>query len=157
MTRKQRTDTLAGELDTVAAMNNVPDLPEGVKLSNREEEILWRQMCSARLDEDLTEFHKLLLYKMVKLEVQIRQQQEILDVEGPIVMNHKSTAQVANPRLGAIDMLQRQQMTLIRSMSLANATDARTKNARAANAAAKQKSSAKASTRGSLLAIPGSK
>ena len=75
----------------------------------------------------------LLLAKVVRMEADIRKQQNTLDRSGVLVENRRGTV-VPNPLLAVIDTLERRQMAVIRSMSL-NQTDSdpRTLNGAAKN------------------------
>jgi len=55
--------------------------------------------------------------KAVRLEADIRKYQQQLDGEGAVVTNDRGTP-IVNPFLTVIDSLQRQQLALIRSLSL---------------------------------------
>jgi hypothetical protein len=62
------------------------------------------------------------------LEADIRKYQGLLDRSGPIIVNERGT-KVPNPFFAIIDNLQRQQLALIRSLSLNQQTqDPRTLN-----------------------------
>ena len=64
----------------------------------------------------------------MRLESDIRKHQTVLDAEGVVAKNDKGT-QIVNPMLTVIDSLQRQQLALIRSLSLnQTAQDPRTLN-----------------------------
>jgi hypothetical protein len=70
-----------------------------------------------------------LLAKAVRLEADIRKIQLTLDKSGPVIKNKRETL-VENPLLRVVDTLQRQQLAIIRSMSLNQTdTDPRTLNA----------------------------
>jgi hypothetical protein len=77
----------------------------------------------------------LLLAKVVRMEADIRRQQNTLDRSGVLVENKRGTV-VPNPLLAVIDTLERRQMAVIRSMSL-NQTDS---DPRTINGAAKNSS-----------------
>jgi hypothetical protein len=67
-----------------------------------------------------------LLAKVVRVEADIRKYQAMVDKIGPIMKNRRDTP-VENPLIRVIDTYQRQQLAIIRSMSLNNqGVDART-------------------------------
>jgi hypothetical protein len=69
-----------------------------------------------------------LLAKVVRLEADIRKYQVMLDTSGPLIKNKRETV-VENPLLRVIDTMQRQQLAIIRSMSLnQQGVDPRTMN-----------------------------
>jgi len=113
------------------AVGDIP-LPEGVELRSDEERVIWRQFTRARAREDWRDLDLLLLAKVVRVEADIRKHQETLDRSGVLIRNKRETL-IENPLLRVIDTLQRQQMAIIRSMSLnSSGTDNRTIQAQAA-------------------------
>lgn len=92
-------------------------LPAGVILRNEDEMVIWRQFTHARAREGWRDFDLLIVAKAVRLEADIRKYQRALDASSPIVKNEKGT-QIVNPFFSVIDNLQRQQLALIRSLSL---------------------------------------
>ena len=109
------------------AIESVP-LPQGVELRSDEEHVIWEQFTRARAREDWRDMDLLLLAKVVRMEADIRKHQDTLDRSGVLIQNKRGTL-IANPLLAVIDTLQRQQMAVIRSMSLnQQASDPRTLN-----------------------------
>lgn len=92
-------------------------LPAGVILRNADEMVIWEQFTRARAREGWRDFDLLIVAKAVRLEADIRKYQKALDASSPIVKNEKGT-QIVNPFFAVIDNLQRQQLALIRSLSL---------------------------------------
>ena len=113
---------LASELSEQVA------LPEGVSLRDDAEMVIWGQFTRARTREGWRDFDLLIVAKSVRLEADIRKYQGLLDRSGPIIVNERGT-KVPNPFFAIIDNLQRQQLALIRSLSLNQQTqDPRTLN-----------------------------
>lgn len=135
MSQKKRSDknsTSAAVRGFAEAMEDVP-LPEGVELRGDDEHVIWRQFTRARAMEDWRDMDLILLTKIVKMESDIRKNQVALDETGVLLENKRGTM-VANPLLTVIDMLERRQMAVIRSMSLnQQVSDPRTINASAKN------------------------
>ena len=134
------------------AIDGVP-LPQGVELRSDEEHVIWDQFTRARAREDWRDMDLLLLAKVVRMEADIRKHQETLDRSGVLIQNKRGTL-IANPLLAVIDTLQRQQMAVIRSMSLnQQASDPRT-----INGAAKASNDARQTINGfsddGLIAMP---
>ena len=134
------------------AIDSVP-LPQGVELRSDEEHVIWEQFTRARAREDWRDMDLLLLAKVVRMEADIRKHQDTLDRSGVLIQNKRGTL-VANPLLAVIDTLQRQQMAVIRSMSLnQQASDPRT-----INGAAKASNDARQTINGfsddGLIAMP---
>lgn len=103
-------------------------LPAGVILRTEAEMVIWEQFTRARAREGWRDFDLLIVAKAVRLEADIRKYQQALDKSSPIVKNEKGT-QIVNPFFSVIDGLQRQQLALIRSLSLnQTAQDPRTLN-----------------------------
>lgn len=134
------------------AIDSVP-LPQGVELRSDEEHVIWEQFTRARAREDWRDMDLLLLAKVVRMEADIRKHQDTLDRSGVLIQNKRGTL-IANPLLAVIDTLQRQQMAVIRSMSLnQQASDPRT-----INGAAKASNDARQTINGfsddGLIAMP---
>lgn len=127
--RKKRTDTVAGEIEIFQNAHTQIDLPEGVTLNGDDELIIWRQMTALRTKDAWRDFDLILLAKIVKLEAEIRKIQETIRVEGHLILNARGTP-IENPLFRVVDTLQRQQLAIIRSMSLNQTeSDPRTLNA----------------------------
>ena len=127
-TRKTRNDSTHGAVDAFqkAATDVLP--PDGVHLRNEAEHTIWRQFTRARASDAWRDFDLVLLAKVVRLEADIRKYQVMLDTSGPLIKNKRETL-IENPLLRVIDTLQRQQLAIIRSMSLnQQASDPRTLN-----------------------------
>ena len=126
--RLGRNTTLTAAAAAAAVSRDVP-LPEGVILRDEFEMVIWRQFTHARVHDDWRDLDLVLLAKAVRVESDIRRHQEVLDRSGPIIKNPRGTP-IPNPLISIIDTLQRQQLAIIRSLSLAQTeTDPRTKNA----------------------------
>jgi phage terminase small subunit len=128
--RKLRNDSVTAITESFQNAGVDIQPPEGIELAD-DERVIWRQFTKARSKDAWRDFDLVLLAKAVKLEVNIRKYQIVLDQHGPIIENQRGTP-IENPMLRAIDTLQRQQLAIIRSMSL-NQTpqDARTLNSSA--------------------------
>lgn len=102
---------LVSELSTDIA------LPPGVILRGDDEMVIWRQFTQARARDGWRDFDLLIVAKAVRLEADIRKNQQTLDEQGVTIINERGT-QIVNPLVSVIDSLQRQQLALIRSLSL---------------------------------------
>lgn len=119
-------------ISLVGAVTDETPVPEGVILRDDSEMVIWRQFTRTRASRDWRDFDLLLIAKAVRAESDIRRHQLILDKSGPLIKTERGTP-IANPLLSVIDQLQRQQLAIIRSLSLAQTeTDPRTKNAQGA-------------------------
>lgn len=117
MARKQRSDSIEQQVKRVEDAKRVIGIPDGVKFETDEEMILWRQFTAARALDDWREFDLILIAKMIGLETQIRRYNQVIMEEGVISINARGT-QIENPLLRVVDTLQRQQLAIIRSLSL---------------------------------------
>lgn len=126
VTRRQRSDSVAAAVKTMAATSVEILPPDGVILRTEEEMVIWRQFVKARALGDWRDMDLLLLAKVVRVEADIRKYQRMLDGSGPLIKNKRETL-IENPMIRVIDTYQRQQLAIIRSMSLnTQAADART-------------------------------
>ena len=132
MTRRLRSDSITSESKGFRDGVTIP-LPSGVDLASDDERTLWNQFTKTRAAADWRDFDLVLLAKIVKLESNMRRHQLMIDKSGPLINNKRGTL-VENPLLRVVDTLQRQQLALIRSMSL-NQTDS---DPRTLNAAGKK-------------------
>lgn len=120
---------LVSELSTDIA------LPPGVILRGDDEMVIWRQFTRARARDGWRDFDLLIVAKAVRLEADIRKHQKTLDEQGVTLINERGT-QIENPMVSVIDRLQRQQLALIRSLSLTQLSqDVRTLNSQGAEKA----------------------
>jgi hypothetical protein len=127
--RRARKDSVTAGVQTLQNAEQEIPLPLGVELRSEEERVIWLHFTRARAKADWRDFDLLLLAKAVRLEADIRKHQNMLDTSGPLIKNKRETL-VENPLIRVIDTLQRQQLALIRSMSLTQqGTDPRTMNA----------------------------
>lgn len=111
------------------ALSDEIPLPEGVILRGDDEMVIWRQFTGVRGRQDWRDFDLVLIAKAVRAESDIRKHQLTLDKTGPLMKTDRGTP-VANPLLAIIDTLQRQQLAIIRSLSLSQTeSDPRTMNA----------------------------
>lgn len=117
MARKARSDSAAGAVKIFSDISSDINVPLGVTLDSDEEKIIWGQFTRTRAADAWRDFDLVLLSKVVKLESRIRKHQKELDQTGAIIENQRGTP-IENPLFRVIDTLTRQQMTVIRSMSL---------------------------------------
>ena len=102
--------------------------PNGVELKTELEKVIWKQFSRTRLKSDWRDIDLILLHKIVKLEVNIREYQDELDEQGAILDNRRGTP-VANPLVSVIDTISRRQLKIIGSINLnQTASDPRTIN-----------------------------
>ena len=130
MAKKQRLG-LNSTSALVAAISSVSDavpVPAGVVLRSADELVIWGQFTATRAPGDWRDFDLLIVAKSVRLEADIRKHQLTLDAQGVTAVNERGTM-VMNPMVTVIDGMQRQQLALIRSLSInQQASDPRTLN-----------------------------
>jgi hypothetical protein len=114
--RKTRQDSIQAQVTSAFIGGEIP-IPDGISFTTDEELMIWKQFSSVRSKDAWRDFDLVLLSKVVKMEVDLRKHQKTLDATGPIIQNKRGTF-VENPLLRVIDTLQRQQLAIIRSMSL---------------------------------------
>ena len=103
-------------------------VPSGVHLRTDDEVVIWRQLTQTRAHADWREFDLLLVAKMVRAEAEIRKCQAQLDKLGMIIKSDRGTP-IVNPYISIMDTLQRQQLAIVRSMSMTQTErDPRTMN-----------------------------
>ena len=127
-TRSKRLDdnSASRQVDAFSKAAAVVSPPPGVELRSDEERVIWDQFTRARAKDDWRDMDLILLGKVVRLEAEIRKLQVMLDAEGYRVENSRGTV-VENALVRVLDTLLRQQLSVIRSMSLNTmASDPRT-------------------------------
>lgn len=117
MPRKKNANTIDDDLNAFSQALETVALPRGITLDNEQEQIIWEQFTATRSPESWRDFDLVLLAKIVKIEARIRKHQKELDAMGSIIENQRGTP-IENPLFRIIDTLTRQQMAVIRSMSL---------------------------------------
>ena len=110
-------NSAANVVRLVSELSEKIALPAGVILRDEYEMVIWEQFTHARAREGWRDFDLLIVAKAVRLESDIRKYQQTLDGEGAVVKNDRGTP-IVNPYMTVIDSLQRQQLALIRSLSL---------------------------------------
>ena len=151
--KRAQKDSVKGAMDAAASSQVKIDPPEGVGELTEAQRLVWDQFIATRSAQDWRKFDLVMLTKIVRLEVQIRDAMDKIEKTGLIVSNKRGTP-VANPLIVAMDTLQRQQMTVIRGMGLmATGTDQRT-IANAAKAENKEREVGKENNVSELFAVP---
>ena len=139
-TKSLSSDSALNVVHLAATISEKIPLPDGVILRGEDEMVIWQQFTHARAREGWRDFDLLIVAKAVRLEADIRKYQMQLDRSGAVIKNDRGTP-IVNPFLTVIDSLQRQQLALIRSLSLnQTAQDPRTLNGQGANQSALRRS-----------------
>ena len=114
--RKVHRDTVEGQRKAALDADLVIDPPPNVKLDGSEERRLWDQVISARPPDAWREYELVMVGKIVKLETRIRHLWDLADQEGYI--EETPHGRTPNKNVVLADTLQKQQMSIIRSLSL---------------------------------------
>lgn len=128
MPRKNRSDSISSIVKRKAAVGESIEPPEGITITGKEHQALWDQYTSARDHETWRQMDLLLIAKIVDKELDIRKHKELLDRTSVLIENKRGTM-VMNPLINVIDIYERAQLSIIRSLSLGvHAGDARSMN-----------------------------
>jgi hypothetical protein len=104
------------------------DPPPGVELETAELRQIWDQFTRARAPADWRDLDLLLLTKAVRFEAKIRECDRLLEKTGMMIKSGSGTP-IKNPVIEIADGYLRQQLAIIRTMSLGtNGQDPRTLN-----------------------------
>ena len=114
--------------------NKSVPVPMGVTFSGSAEKLLWNQITRARFIDDWRTIDLILVSKLVKLEIEIRKQQDLLDDEGMILDVGKAKL-VENPRFRVIGQLQSRQLAIVRALALNTSVDSAAHTSKAKKAA----------------------
>jgi hypothetical protein len=117
MVRKKNANTIDDDLNSFSQAGQTVAPPKGISLDTEDEKIIWQQFTQTRSPDSWRDFDLVLLAKTVKIEARIRKHQKELDAMGSMIENQRGTP-IENPLFRIIDTLTRQQMAVIRSMSL---------------------------------------
>ena len=91
----------------------IPDFVPETELARS----LWEKFTSARAASQWRDFDLVLLGKMVMLEMDIRQYQEKINADGPLVIDFRGNEK-EHPLIAVVDRLARRQIVLVRNMQL---------------------------------------
>ena len=120
--RRGRTDAVMHNHRAIAAGLEWIDPPDGVELRDEVDCLIWAQFTLSRLVNDWTAADLVQLGKIVMLESDLRKlTQELHDGEGYMLDYTDSMGnelQKENPIVSTIDKVQKQQLSIIRSMGL---------------------------------------
>jgi hypothetical protein len=81
----------------------------------------WPLYGSARMAEEWRDYDLMMLANICNLEADIRDHEKVLASVGPVVEGAKGSP-VANPLVGIIDTLRKQQLTYLRALSMVRIT-----------------------------------
>ena len=117
MTRKARSDSTSSIVKQRAAIGITIDPPKGITISGEEHQALWDQYTSARDITTWRQMDLLLIAKIVDKEMDIRKHKALLDRTSVLIENKRGTM-IVNPLINVIDIYERSQLSIIRSLSL---------------------------------------
>jgi hypothetical protein len=110
--RKERSDSVAGQIKNRVLHETTILVPEGIELITDEEKKLWEHYTAARDSETWRDSDLLQVWKIVKYDIQIRKLHAQIELEGIMVDG------IANPAFKMLNMVQRLQLSLFSSLSL---------------------------------------
>ena len=134
--RKTRKDSVENAQAALKQLQEGIPFPAGVHFDDAEALALWDQFTRARIAADWRAVDLLMVAKLVKCELDIRQYELELDAVGPVVETPRGGVAL-NPLFSAVDMLQRKQIAIIKCLSLTINANSEG-NAEKANAKGKQ-------------------
>jgi hypothetical protein len=150
-TKKQRiggNSSISGHLALRDGLGWI-DVPDGVSLKSKQAELIWSQFCQSRLVEDWTLADLAQLGKVVQMESDLRDLWD--EYHQHEIMEDGQLNPVRDRLLKHIDPIQKQQLSIIRSMGLNTpSTDPRTMAKAVENVRNHQATAEK--NKGSLLA-----
>lgn len=127
--------------------------PEGVDLRHDKDRLTWAQWSMSRLASDWTVSDLSQLGKVIKMEVDIREMWDQIHSEGIMLYDEDKDRKYENPILSTLCKVQKDQLSIIRSMGLNTpSTDPRTMAKAVENVRNHQAIAEK--NKGSLLAQP---
>ena len=114
---ERRTDVKLQRKRFERADHTVP-LPLGLKLESSDEGTVWHQYTSARSAKDWIVSDLLIIHRLVKLEVNLRNEREKLAEEGTVIFNTNGNP-VKNPRFSIVMEYESKIMSVVRTLQLA--------------------------------------
>ncbi|MBD9481379.1 hypothetical protein IB229_00205 [Pseudomonas sp. PDM14] len=114
---RDRSDSPQRKSNMLAMMQGGLALPAGCTLANDEERALWGMYTQARAPDDWRESDLPSVHKIVKLEMLIRAESQLLYEEGTVLLG-ATGRMVKNPRLAALVSLQQLQLHLARALKI---------------------------------------
>jgi hypothetical protein len=100
-----------------AGASEVVAVPRGFEFGSEEEATLWATYTAARSRVDWLPHDLIMVAKLVQTEMDIREARRALKIEGMVIENGRGTM-VENAWLRVYDTLARQQLAIIRSLSM---------------------------------------
>ena len=154
-TKKQRLGKNSPIAEYMAVNHSLEwiDPPAGVNLRSDADRLTWAQWSMSRLASDWTLSDLGQLGKVIKMEVDIREMWDQIHDEGIMLIKEETGLKYENPILSTLCKVQKDQLSIIRSMGLNTpSTDPRTMARAVENVRNHQATAEK--NKGSLLAQP---
>ena len=124
--RKIRSDSSSEMVKRLSRSDGTIAVPDGMNLETEELRVIWDQFTRARRQEDWRDMDLVLLEKVVRFEVKIRDCERVIQDQGMILETKRGTP-IKNPLVDIQDGYLRQMLAVIRTMSLGtNGQDRRT-------------------------------
>ena len=154
-TKKQRLGKNSPIAEYMAVNHSLEwiDPPAGVNLRSDADRLTWAQWSMSRMASDWTVSDLCQLGKVIKIEVDIREMWDQIHDEGIMLIKEETGLKYENPILSTLCKVQKDQLSIIRSMGLNTpSTDPRTMARAVENVRNHQATAEK--NKGSLLAQP---
>ena len=108
---------LPGTTYTLNLLRGEKTPPRGIEFPSETHALIYQQFAAAREISSWREFDLIILNKMAGLEVLIREGWDAIAKSSMVIENKRGTP-IENPMLRVIDTLTRQQLAMVRSISL---------------------------------------
>ena len=154
-TKKQRLGKNSPIAEYMAVNHSLEwiDPPAGVNLRSDADRLTWAQWSMSRMASDWTVSDLSQLGKVIKMEVDIREMWDQIHDEGIMLIKEETGLKYENPILSTLCKVQKDQLSIIRSMGFNTpSTDPRTMARAVENVRNHQATAEK--NKGSLLAQP---
>ena len=117
---KKRLDSTDSQIEQIqAAAQTEITLPDGLEFTNEEEKEIFHQICfSAFTAKTIRAVDIFMVLRVTRLEVKIREAEEIMMKDGPLIEKEGRGGKIiisTNPAISALESLLRLQLSIIRS------------------------------------------
>ena len=114
---RAKSDSATAAIKTFENATTTIPLPAGCHFTSEDELLLWESFSSARAYEDWREVDLLMLWKLVKLERELRDQQAMVEKEGVVVEGARG-GPIENPRVRIMNLYEQRQLSIFRALGL---------------------------------------
>ena len=115
--RRDNANSAKAAANRFAHLTTTIPLPVGCHFTAEVEHELWESFSSARSYADWRDVDLLMLWKLVKLERELRAQQELVEEEGAVVLGARG-GPIENPRVRIMNLYEQRQLSIFRALGL---------------------------------------